>query len=85
MTSFDRPLHIGGPRGSPRKVRPLFRTQYGYFTGTNDVYMGTNVHICIQIVPPELTGGFMGAMPPESTLPPMCQRLTGKSVLPLGF
>jgi len=32
--------------------------------------MGTNVHICIQIVPPKLTGGFTGANPPESTFAP---------------
>ena len=49
----------------------LFRTQYGYYlTGTNDVYMGINSHICIQIVPPKLVGGFRGAKPPESTFAP---------------
>ena len=67
---------IGGSGGAPRKVRPqvafiwLFRTQYGYLTGTNDVYMGINSHICIQIVPPKLVGGFRGAKPPESTFAP---------------
>jgi len=37
--------------------------------------MGIIVHICIQNVPPYLMGGFMGAMPPESTFaPPYMQR-----------
>ena len=62
---------IGGPGVAPRKVIPqvafdwVLCTQYGYFKGTNDVYMGTNVHICIQNVPPYLMGGFMGANPPK--------------------
>jgi len=39
--------------------------------------MGIIVHICIQNVPPYLMGGFMGAMPPESTFaPPYMQRPT---------
>ena len=62
---------IGGPGVAPRKVSPqaaikwLFCTQCGYFMGTNDVYMGINVHICIQNEPAQLTGGFRGAKPPK--------------------
>jgi len=77
-----RHWRIGGSGGGPRKVslqcafKWLFCTQYGYFTGTNDVYMGTNVHICIQIVPPELTGDLWGLCPRnQHLLPPMRQRL----------
>ena len=64
-------VFIGGTGGAPRKVSSqvafkwLFCTQYGYFMGTNDVYMGTNVHICIQIVPPKSHGGIYGGYAPE--------------------
>jgi len=60
-----------GPGGLSPKSQPqvafkwLFHTQYGYFMGTNDAYMGINGHICIQNVPPLLAGGFRGAKPPK--------------------
>jgi len=67
---------IGGLGGAPQKVSPqvasmaISYTIYGYFTGTNDVYMGIYGHICIQIMPPYLVGGFRGAEHPESTFAP---------------
>ena len=66
MKMADTLVVIGGLGGAPRKVSPqvaygIFCTQYGYFIGTNDVYLGIYGHICIQHVPPLLAGGFRGA------------------------
>jgi len=57
-TPINTLVVIGGLGGTPRKVnfqcafKWLFRTQYGYFKGTNDIYMGIKSHFCIQNVPP---------------------------------